>query len=1121
MVQKLIAAAPPTTSRVPRSIRKPLIEAMCRLFERELAWRPQDGPSPLSFALRIALAAGSTAKDWSTRLRLIIAERWEDLMRMALSPRAATAQSKYGVAGRPLSRSALAARARHYMIAGNSRRAVASLAPPLPRAAEHPTVAITRLFPPEPVTSQAIAFNDAAATQAAGAAAPYERDKLEAQIGAAIGRMARLSRPGPSGLRPEYLRIGWDAAGILGAKFRETLTAVIGGALDGTVAGPALTQSTLALIPKPDGSLRPIGMGELTRRIAARIVMRRIHADLEARQMAHGQHLLAKDGAAIAYRRVVRLAQAGKWVLQIDVRNAFNEVARAAVLAHAPASPDAAPLIRSLYGTPSLMFSQHRDAFGVTRGVIQGCPLGSALFAEALAPAVQAARADLAAVTDAAVDSVWYADDGHVACDNVTVLGRFFLFLQSRLRAIGLTVNLGKCRLLCPLAANVAVPAELRSLPMTHTITCLGGPVFSVAHPDQAAADAAAWQELVAAVTATVQTIGLMPDPQHVVTLLASSGAWSRVQYHAAARGGMPEHVAQQLEDIELGILHTALPPSTVPFDAASLEWRRATTARRDGGLGLRSVVAEAAAMGQLATQAIDAILDGDGEAATKEMVLVERTAAMARRLHELKRELAAQPLQAALLDDLAAGKGTGILSATARPSDGTLLGPTLARIMHALMLGASFVDPTLCCTACSDRPPLTPQGTHALSCRHILYPRHNAARDTLYRQLKSVLGAECVTRESTRGPDGEPTAAEGGAREVDVGFCTGTDWCLYDVVFTAQVPPVGDGRATGSRMAVHARQLKARAQAAAGIEGVTPLAFGALGGTDTATRGEIAKMASASGATVDGLVARLQAAAWLPALRSLASTLLGRDKAADALLASKANASRASRPYRRRREAAAAPITNHLRGTASDHTPDRQRPAVMRDHNVLWPSTKASRPAADAQSPRGQIVLAKAPPRRKVRRQDGDAATVRHLCHTVALWAAAAPAEAAQQDAQCQLAIRWAMTTATDTFTDWEDVRKHAADYLAAHCDPQRSIAGAYGCSFPAAFTTDYMQLHGKRANPLRQWNEALVNLDSPAARSFLKCTLSAMDQPRMPWAPDNVQQNVNVPSLQVDSGP
>lgn len=849
--------------------------------------------------------------------------------------------------------------------------------------------------------------------------------------------------------------------------------------------------------------------------------MRHIHAELEQRQISHGQHLLVKDGVTIAYRRVVHLAQAGKWILQVDIKNAFNEVTRAAVMASAPQSPEAAPLIRALYGAPSLMYSQHCDAFHVTRGVIQGCPLGSALFAEAIAPAVQAAHADLAAVNGQAVDSVWYADDGHLACASVDDLGRFFGYLQHRLLEVGLTVNIAKCRLLCPLAVIPATPAAMSDIQTSHAIRCLGGPVLSVQHPEAAAAEAAAWDEVVASVTATVGTIGHMPDPQHVVALLATSGAWSRVRFHAVARGGMPEHVARRLEAIEIGILHQALPPSTTPFVESSLQWRRATTAKRDGGLGLRSVVAEAAALGGLATKVIECAMRDEDTKIAKERMLIERNAAMARRLHEIQRELASQPLQAALLNDLAEGKGTGILNVTARPSDGTLIGPTMARFMLAIMIGASFVDPTVRCSACSDRPLLTPQGTHAVSCKHIMYPRHNGARDALYRQLKSALGTDAVTRETTVGTDGEPVAADGGTREVDVGYCIGSEWHLFDVVFTAQVPPQGSLKATGSRMAIHARQLKAKAQTDAGTIGVEPLAFGALGGMDTATRDAIGAIATETNVSFATTVARLQAAAWLPALRSLACTVLGRDKAAEALLADKTNQSRAARPHRRRRKAAAAPITHQSSGMAatSDNTPDRQRPPDTQAVHVQAPVIKALKFAGNAQIPRQQLKtsMLRAPAHRKARQQQDDGATMRRLCHTAAIWAATTPSDIARQDPLCQDAIKWAEATAVETYTNWGDVKKQAADYIAAYCDPSAGIASAYGCSFPAALIDNHMHLHGKRPSSLRQWTEALTALDSPAARSFIRCTFMAMDQPRVLWVASAGQQNVQNPSLQV----
>jgi hypothetical protein len=370
----------------------------------------------------------------------------------------------------------------------------------------------------------------AAASAALEEAYPLEQPaKLEAAVWGCIGRMAPESQPGPSGLRPEHVRLAAQLVPAFGAAF----SALVRRVMLGEVGGALVSQSTLSLIPKAKGGSRPVGVGEILRRVAGRIVVALATPAVRAQLEAVDQLALSRFGTTVAYRRVVAAAAAKRWVLQLDVRNAYNEVSRRAILDAAPRTPILGPLIDTLYGGTSTMFIPRLNRCReVSRGVVQGCPLSSLLFACAMARVA----ADAAAGCN--VVQVWYADDGHIHAESAADLGTYFTAFTSAAARSGLTLSVGsdKTQLLAPVAdaAEAVAAAGLPgSLPVRDEIKALGGPVLSAAVPLRAERMHSAWAALAVKVETTLTPLRDMQDPQHVMQLLAAAGAWTRVRHHA------------------------------------------------------------------------------------------------------------------------------------------------------------------------------------------------------------------------------------------------------------------------------------------------------------------------------------------------------------------------------------------------------------------------------------------------------------------------------------------------------------------------------------------------------------------------------------------------------------
>jgi len=834
------------------------------------------------------------------------AGRWEELLHRPFTRRVAAESAQPSSTTR-------AQRARHFMSVRNMRKAQQALNPPAPRATDYASD-VDRLFPAEPQGDSRGCVDGAngppvetvRAAAAAALAAEFETAAdLEAAVWRSVSRMAPESQPGPSGLRPEHVKLAWALVPAFAASFTELIRRII----IGEFGGDAVAQSTLSLVPKPDGGARPIGVGELIRRVAGRIAMSIAAPPVRAALEAADQYALTQFGTALAYRRVAAAAATSSWVLQLDLRNAYNEVHRAAVLAAAPDSPILGPLISTLYRVPSAMFiPKLQRRLLVTRGVVQGCPLSSALFACALA------RITTAASAAAPVAQAWYADDGHVYAPSAAVLDTYLAAFQAAAARAGLTLSLGgtKTLLLAPLPlpaeAPVAAPALLRAVPVRDEIKVLGCPVLSAAVVDRAERLRAAWDALATKTVSVLNVFRDVLDPQHTTQLLAAAGAWSRVQYHAmvCADSPMPHEVAARLEQCERDVLAHALGPFGDDLrDAGSTGWLRATLPIGLGGLGLRPVGMIAAVARAHDSALMDAV--ATGRFTSIDAIQSARKAALlaayeARRVF-VRRLLGGSTPGALLAFRDMEADGASFLGLTASARDGSLLQPALAQVLLALLLGLRVLSDAQRCRTCRRSNDADPLGHHYAMCPTMATPRHDRTRDIIAHFLISRLPRGSVVMESGVDAAGAPVPSTDGTRPVDVGYySTATQsWFHYDVVFSGvlagapHVPLAGHHALPQSLLAAHARSLKVAAQRAHGVTFVAPLAFGAFGGVDGATRRAIAAM-QAVGADMSGtpvrpgyLLARLQLAIW----RQLAIGVYRR-RCADV-----PRDARAARPYR------------------------------------------------------------------------------------------------------------------------------------------------------------------------------------------------------------------------------
>ena len=242
----------------------------------------------------------------------------------------------------------------------------------------------------------------------------------------------RQSAPGPSGLRADHLLLAFRGG------YADSLMRVLQSIMNGR-APRWLADARLLAIPKKDGGIRPIAVGEVLRRLASAALIRGSKSQLPP---LGRQFILRRDGclSVVSLVRASLMGDRSLCALTVDLRIAFNSVKRSAVLSAASGTMISA-YAQWAYGKPSnLRFGQY--VISSSSGVQQGDPAGPVLFSMALDSCLATARQTFSRD----VLDLWYTDDGILLGVREEVIKTFDL-LSEPLHFADLTINEEKCLL--------------------------------------------------------------------------------------------------------------------------------------------------------------------------------------------------------------------------------------------------------------------------------------------------------------------------------------------------------------------------------------------------------------------------------------------------------------------------------------------------------------------------------------------------------------------------------------------------------------------------------------------------------------------------------------------------
>ena len=176
--------------------------------------------------------------------------------------------------------------------------------------------------------------------------------------------------------------------------------------IDPTTIEP-LMASRLIPLDKGEGAVRPIGVGEVLRRILAKCVMNVAKEDVAhasgSLQLCAGQ----KSGSEAAMHAIFE-ADETDGILLIDATNAFNSLNRAAALHNIRIlCPIISVFAINTYRIPARLFITSTGGKEIlsAEGTTQGDPLSMGVYALSIQPLITALQ------TTSSTKQCWFADD--------------------------------------------------------------------------------------------------------------------------------------------------------------------------------------------------------------------------------------------------------------------------------------------------------------------------------------------------------------------------------------------------------------------------------------------------------------------------------------------------------------------------------------------------------------------------------------------------------------------------------------------------------------------------------------------------------------------------------------
>ena len=188
--------------------------------------------------------------------------------------------------------------------------------------------------------------------------------------------------------------------------------------------------------------VRPIGIGEVIRRIVGRCIAKRVDAEL--RSIGGNDQLCMGQTAGIEYSihsmRTEFEKDSCEALLLIDATNAFNNLNRATALENIRRiCPSIYCALNNSYQTPSNLYVDKQTLLS-QEGCTQGDPLARLMYGIASRPLIDRMNME-------SVSQKWHADDG-TAAGTIEKLLLFFKQLNKIGEGFGYFVNAPKCQLI-------------------------------------------------------------------------------------------------------------------------------------------------------------------------------------------------------------------------------------------------------------------------------------------------------------------------------------------------------------------------------------------------------------------------------------------------------------------------------------------------------------------------------------------------------------------------------------------------------------------------------------------------------------------------------------------------
>ncbi|OXA48561.1 Retrovirus-related Pol polyprotein from type-1 retrotransposable element R1 [Folsomia candida] len=263
------------------------------------------------------------------------------------------------------------------------------------------------------------------------------------EITTAISSFPPGSAGGLDSLRPQILKdLVATEQGEVGDKLIEAILNFTNFVLSGGVPAqfcPIFYGASLTALKKKTGGIRPVAVGNVWRRLSAKIALKRMSSDL-VEYLAPHQLGVGVRGGAEAAAHAARIYwgfahTTSKAFLKVDFNNAFNEIRRDTVLKIIHERfPSMFSFLSQAYSSPSQLFYGDTH-ISSRRGCQQGDPVGPALFALVVQPIILAIETEL---------NLWYLDDATLADTPEKVL----IALDTIIRMgeeVGLRLNTAKC----------------------------------------------------------------------------------------------------------------------------------------------------------------------------------------------------------------------------------------------------------------------------------------------------------------------------------------------------------------------------------------------------------------------------------------------------------------------------------------------------------------------------------------------------------------------------------------------------------------------------------------------------------------------------------------------------